>query len=119
MPPPPVYHPVLPNAILLCKTQCSPARPCTSSPLSAACVLSVQNGWGMKGKGLGELKGGGTREGKAEFALSHNFYKRVFWVQLRVLGDTDTAETDSQTDRQTTRKTGDTDVRGIEREMCW
>ena len=33
-----------------------------------------------------------------------------FLVQLRVLGDTDTAETDSQTDRQTTRKTGDTDV---------
>ena len=69
---------VLPNTFLLYKTQCSQARPCTSSPLSAACVLSVQKGWGMKGKGLGELKGGGTREGKGKFALSHNFYQRVF-----------------------------------------
>ena len=33
-----------------------------------------------------------------------------FLVQLRVFGYTDTAETDSQTDRQTTGKTGETDV---------
>ena len=69
----------------------------------------------MKGKGLGKLKGdGSSREEEGEFALSRNFYQRFSWVQLRVLGDTDAAETDSQTvrqtERQTTGKTGEIDV---------
>ena len=40
---------------------------------------------------------------KGKFALFRNFYRR-FWVQLRVLGDAETAETDSQTDRQLGRQ---------------
>ena len=56
----------------------------------------------MKGKGLGKLKGE-DKEGKGKF-ISEFF----FGVQLKVLGDADTAETDSQTDRQTDRLRGKT-----------
>ena len=93
---------VLHNTFLLCKTQCNQARLCTSSPFQLHVYLACKRAGGMKGKGLGKLKGdGSSREGKGKFALSRNFYQRFSWVQLRVLGDTDTAETDSQTVRQT------------------
>ena len=66
----------------------------------------------MKGKGLGELKGE-DKEGKGKFI------SKFFWgVQLKVLGDADTAETDSQTVRQTdyggrqARQTSEVRLRG-------
>ena len=64
---PPVHHRVLPNTILLCKTQCSLARPCTSSPFHLHVYLACKRAGEMKGKGLGELKSD-SKEGEGEFA---------------------------------------------------
>ena len=66
----------------------------------------------MKGKaipGWGELQGVVKGE-RAKFSPFHNFHERFLscWVQLRVLGDTDAGESDSQTDIQRGGKEGQT-----------